>query len=173
MGPGSIVLGITAFAMMLGGILFTLVPVLGSVLSFGAPAVSLAGLIVGGIGYSQARREMASTGAPVAGMVLSGVAFLMSFAFALVCGTCNAFVTAVGTSSDLSPFLHVDTSSIPMPAPLPAPLPPPSSGAVPVAPAPPPLPPPPRAPGLPPAAGSSGLPPAPGPSGLPAAPTTP
>ncbi|MEO0322029.1 MAG: hypothetical protein AAF447_03660 [Myxococcota bacterium] len=169
MGPGSIVLGITAFAMMLGGILFTLVPVLGSVLSFGAPAVSLAGLIVGGIGYSQARREMESAGAPVAGMVLSGVAFLMSFAFALVCGTCNAFVTAVGTSSDLSPFLQVDTGSMPMPAPLP----PPSSGAVPVAPAPPPLPPPPRAPGLPPAAGSSGLPPAPAPSGLPSAATTP
>ena len=148
MGPGSIVLGIVAFVLMLGGILFTLVPIAGSVMSFGAPVVSLAGLILGGIGYSRARRDLEATGAPVAGMIINGIAFFVSLAFALVCGTCNAVVTAVGASS---PFLHVDTGSVPVPL-----TPPPAStgslpaGAAPVAPPPlPPLPPPPSAPTTP------------------------
>ncbi|MEM1416516.1 MAG: hypothetical protein AAGH15_16515 [Myxococcota bacterium] len=94
MGPGSILLALAAFLMMVGGIFLTLVPVLGSVMSFGAPVVALAGLIVGGMGYSRARREGVEGGPAIVGMVLSGTAFLLSLVFAVFCGTCNACLTA-------------------------------------------------------------------------------
>ena len=139
MGPGSIILGVIAFVCMLGGIFLTLVPVLGSLMSFGAPALALTGLIVGGLGYSQARRAQAPGGAAVAGMVISGTVFVLSLAFALVCGTCNACLTVGATSA--TPFMQIDTSAFPLPAAPPSG--PAMPGAAPVAPAPPPLPPPP------------------------------
>jgi len=93
MGPGSIVVGIVAFLFMIGGFLATPVPYLGSLLSFAAPILALAGIIMGGVAMSRAKQTGESSGAGVAGLIVNIIAFVLSLVVALTCGLCNACVT--------------------------------------------------------------------------------
>ncbi len=94
MGVGSIVLGVLALLMMFGGIVLTWLPGVGSVLSFGAPVVALAGAVLGGLAMSRSKQEGGTGGAGLAGLITSIVAFLLGLVFALTCGLCNALCTA-------------------------------------------------------------------------------
>ncbi len=90
----SLVLGGVAFLFMIGGFFLTAVPIAGSILSFGAPLLSLTGIVLGGMAMSRAKQEGGSNGVALAGLILNIVAFLLSLAVALTCGLCNACLTA-------------------------------------------------------------------------------
>ena len=83
--------------MLLGGILFSVIPYLGAMLSFGSPLVALIAIIVGGLGLKQAKEQNASTGAATAGIIVGVVSLIPGIIVALTCGLCNAAV-----SSDMS-----------------------------------------------------------------------
>ncbi|MBO6934039.1 MAG: DUF4190 domain-containing protein [Deltaproteobacteria bacterium] len=90
----SLVLGGVAFLFMIGGFFLTAVPIAGSILSFGAPLLSLTGIVLGGMAMSRAKQEGGTNGVALAGLILNIVAFLLSLAVALTCGLCNACLTA-------------------------------------------------------------------------------
>ena len=90
MGIGSIVIGIAAFLFMFGGIIFSLVPVLGWILSFLAPILAIAGTVVGGLGVARARRDGLSSGSATAGIIVNVIAFIPALIVAATCGMCNA-----------------------------------------------------------------------------------
>ena len=95
MSIASLVLGGVSFLFMIGGVFLTAVPIAGSVLSFGAPLLSLTGIVLGGMAMSQAKQQGdGSNGVALAGLILNIVAFLLSLGVALTCGLCNACVTA-------------------------------------------------------------------------------
>jgi hypothetical protein len=94
MGAASVVLGIVSMLMMFAGIVLTVIPGLGMVLSFGAPVLALAGAVLGGLAMSRARQEGESSGGALAGLILNVIAFLFGLIFALTCGLCNALCTA-------------------------------------------------------------------------------
>ena len=93
-GVGSILCGVFAFFMMVGGVFLAVVPVVGAVLSFGAVVVALAGIVLGGMGLSEAKQYGEGEGAALTGLVVSILSFLLSVVVALTCGLCNACMTA-------------------------------------------------------------------------------
>lgn len=94
MAVGSIALAVLSFIMMLAGLVATPVPILGTVLSFGAPICALAAIITGGIAMSRAKRQGESSGTALAGLILGIISFLPALLVALTCGVCNALCTA-------------------------------------------------------------------------------
>ncbi len=94
MGVGSIIVGIAAFLFMFGGFLTSVIPFLGTLLSFGAPMLALAGIVMGGLALSRAKRDGEPTGAPTAGLILNIVALIPALVVALTCGLCNACISA-------------------------------------------------------------------------------
>ena len=90
MAIASLCLGGAAFFFMIAGMLFSMVPVVGAVLSIGAPVLALFGVVTGGVAISRANQMGESSGAATAGLAVSIVAFLVSLLFALTCGLCNA-----------------------------------------------------------------------------------
>jgi hypothetical protein len=94
MGVGSIIVGIAAFLFMFGGFFTSIIPFLGTLLSFGAPLLAIAGIVLGGLGLSRAKRDGEPTGAPTAGLILNIVALIPALVIALTCGLCNACITA-------------------------------------------------------------------------------
>lgn len=94
MGVGSIIVGIAAFLFMFGGFLTSVIPFLGTVLSFGAPLLAIAGIVLGGLGLSRAKRDGQPTGAPTAGLIVNIIALIPALLIALTCGLCNACITA-------------------------------------------------------------------------------
>ncbi len=90
----SLVLGGVSFLFMIGGFFLTAVPIAGSILSFGAPLLSLTGIVLGGMAMSRAKQQGGSNGVALAGLILNIVAFLLSLAVALTCGLCNACLTS-------------------------------------------------------------------------------
>jgi len=78
---------------MLLGMIFSMVPVVGAVLSMGAPVLALFGVVTGGLAISRAKNSGDSSGLATAGLAVSIVAFLISLLFALTCGLCNACVS--------------------------------------------------------------------------------
>ena len=94
MGVGSIIVGIAAFLFMFGGFLTSVIPFLGTLLSFGAPLLAIAGIILGGLALSRAKRDGEPTGAPTAGLILNIIALIPALVIALTCGLCNACITA-------------------------------------------------------------------------------
>lgn len=94
MGVGSIVLGIAAFLFMFGGFLTSVIPVVGTLLSFAAPLLAIAGIVTGGLGLSRAKRDGEPTGTPTAGLIVSIVALIPALLVAVTCGLCNACFTA-------------------------------------------------------------------------------
>lgn len=94
MGVASIVVGIAAFLFVFGGFITSVIPFLGTLLSFGAPLLAIAGIVMGGLALSRAKRDGDRTGAPTAGLIINIVALIPALVIALTCGLCNACVTA-------------------------------------------------------------------------------
>jgi hypothetical protein len=93
MGVASSILAILAFVFLLGGMLTSLVPYVGSVLSFGAPLLALFGIVLGGVGMSRAKQHGDSDTFATLGLTLNIIAFLFGLVFALTCGLCNACIS--------------------------------------------------------------------------------
>lgn len=93
MAIASLCLGGVAFLFMIFGMIFSMVPVAGAVLSMGAPVLALFGVVTGGLAISRAKSSGDSSGMATAGLAVSIVAFLLSLVFALTCGLCNACVS--------------------------------------------------------------------------------
>ncbi|RLB56867.1 MAG: hypothetical protein DRJ42_02045 [Deltaproteobacteria bacterium] len=94
MGIASIILGVLCLLFMFGGFFLSFVPFLGTVLSFAAPLLGLAGVITGGIALSRAKAEGQPAGAATGGIIVSVVALIPSVLVALTCGLCNACMSA-------------------------------------------------------------------------------
>lgn len=95
MAIASIVLGMGAFLCMIVGFFTTGVPVVGALFSFGGPVLALAGIVTGGVAMSRSKQESGdSSGAAIAGLVVSIVGFFLSLIVALTCGLCNACLTS-------------------------------------------------------------------------------
>ena len=104
MALASLILGLLSFVFMIAGLFTSMVPFVGSALSFGAPIVGLFGLVLGGVALSRANQMGDSTGLATAGMVVSGICFVLSPVFALTCGMCNACVSTAAMNDPNSPF---------------------------------------------------------------------
>ncbi len=94
MAWGSVAVGALSFIMMVMGFFLSPVPILGSLLSFGAPVVAIAGIVMGGVAMSRAKQMGQESGAATAGLIVSIIAFFPALLVALTCGMCNACVTA-------------------------------------------------------------------------------
>jgi hypothetical protein len=106
----STVLGVLSLVCIALGVLTTPIPVLGALFSFCAPALAIAGIIVGGLAMSRAKQaarrrapaqsdagEAAAPGLPEesrnsgrTGVIISAVALLPALLTAMTCGVCNA-----------------------------------------------------------------------------------
>ncbi len=105
MGIGAIVLGIFAFICMFGGIVLTIVPFLGTMLSFLSPVLALAGIVLGGVALSRAKQGLGeSEGLAIGGLVTSIVAFVPGMLVALTCGLCNTCVTGAYLDPSIAPY---------------------------------------------------------------------
>ena len=107
MAWGALSLAIASFVCIALGVLFTPVPGLGALFSFGAPALALAGIILGGraVSQSKAAAPAVAAGGPVpapgetsglalAAVIVSALAFVPAVITALTCGACNALCAA-------------------------------------------------------------------------------
>ena len=122
----SLVCGCLAFVFVIGGFVTTSVPILGSVLSFGAPLLGLAGIVTGGISMSRAKRAGQPEGVAVAGLVVSVIGFVLGLLVALTCGLCNACATVTLGNAAQQVASAGSQGSIPFPSlpqlPVPQPL---------------------------------------------------
>jgi hypothetical protein len=91
MGLLSILLSALAVVCAGVGVLTTPIPKLGLIFAFGAPALALAGIILGGSAMSKAKRAGQTSETGRIGAILSALAFVPSVVVALTCGVCNAF----------------------------------------------------------------------------------
>jgi hypothetical protein len=91
MGLLSILLSALAVVCAGVGVLTTPIPKLGLVFAFGAPAIALAGIMLGGSAMSKAKRSGQTSETGRLGAILSAIAFVPSVVVALTCGVCNAF----------------------------------------------------------------------------------
>jgi hypothetical protein len=89
----SILLAVLAFGCTVIGFLTTPIPVVGVVFSFGAAAIALAGIMLGGKATSQAKSRGLPTDASRIAVVLNVLAFLPALLVAFTCGVCNAIVS--------------------------------------------------------------------------------
>lgn len=105
MAWGALSLAIASFVCIGLGVLFTPVPGLGALFSFGAPVLALAGIILGGRAVSRSKAAPAMAGGPVpapaetsglalAAVIASALAFVPAVITALTCGACNALCAA-------------------------------------------------------------------------------
>ena len=95
MGLLSIFLSALAVVCAGVGVLTTPIPKIGLIFAFGAPALAVAGIMVGGSAMSRAKRaggQTSETGK--LGAILSAIAFVPSLLVALTCGVCNAFFSS-------------------------------------------------------------------------------
>jgi hypothetical protein len=93
MALASILLAVLAFGCTLIGFLTTPIPVVGVVFSFGAAAIALGGIMLGGKATSQAKSRALPTDAARIAVVLNVVAFIPALLVAFTCGVCNAIVS--------------------------------------------------------------------------------
>lgn len=89
----SILLAVAAFICTLIGFLTTPIPVLGAAFSFGAAAVALGGIVLGGKSISAAKREGVPNDVGRIAVVLNVLAFIPALLVAVTCGVCNAIVS--------------------------------------------------------------------------------
>jgi len=93
---GAVLLSFVAFVCMGVGLLLTVVPIWGAVFSFGAPALAMVGMILGGRAMSEANRAGQPSGFALASVIMNALAFLPAVVVAMTCGVCNACVSAGG-----------------------------------------------------------------------------
>lgn len=93
MGVASSILAFLAFVFLMGGMVTSLVPYVGSVLSFGAPLLALFGIVLGGVGMSRAKQMGDSDTFATLGLTLNVIAFVFGLLLALTCGVCNACIS--------------------------------------------------------------------------------
>jgi hypothetical protein len=78
------------------GVVLSPIPIVGSVFAFGAAALSLGGIITGGVAMSRAKRAAQPTGIAQTGVILSALSLVPALLTALTCGVCNALVSSGG-----------------------------------------------------------------------------
>lgn len=111
LGIVSILLALAAFLFTGGGLLAVIVPVLGAIIAFAAPALALAAIVTGGVAMSRASRNRENNGTGLAGLILGMLAFVPAMFVATTCGLCNALFSA-GDFQDRSRFdFQFDTSN--------------------------------------------------------------
>jgi hypothetical protein len=93
MAIGSILLAVLAFIATVVGFLLTPIPVLGAVVSFGAAALALGGIMLGGRAVSRAKRSGVPNDVARIAVVVNVLAFVPALLVALTCGVCNALVS--------------------------------------------------------------------------------
>ncbi len=94
MALASILLAVLSFGCMAVGVVTSLVPHVGTVFSFAAPALALLGVTLGGVQLSRNKRTGERTDVARAGVILSVIAFIPGMLTALTCGVCNAVLSS-------------------------------------------------------------------------------
>jgi hypothetical protein len=89
----SILLAVVAFICTLIGFLTTPIPVVGVVFSFGAAAIALGGMLLGGRAISAAKRSGMPNDSGRIAVVLNVLAFIPALLVAITCGVCNAVMS--------------------------------------------------------------------------------
>jgi hypothetical protein len=86
----SILLSVVALLCTAAGFFTTPIPVLGTLFSFGAAAIALLGLILGGRAVTAAKQQGRLNDTARIGVVLNSLALVPALLVALTCGVCNA-----------------------------------------------------------------------------------
>lgn len=94
MGVASILLAFLAGLLCLLGFLTAWIPVVGTVLAFGAPVAALVGITLGGMAWSRAREAGRSADMPVVAVIMNVLALVPALLVAFTCGVCNALVSS-------------------------------------------------------------------------------
>ena len=93
MGLAAIILGVLSLVFLILGLFLWVIPILGPLITFGAPILGLAALICGGVAMSRAKQDGESSSAGIAGLVLGIIGLLFGIIEALTCGLCSALCT--------------------------------------------------------------------------------
>jgi hypothetical protein len=104
MAAGSLALAAVSFVCIVLGVLFAPLPGVGAVFAFGAPALALAGIILGGKAMSRDKQLGQPSGLAQAGVIASTIAMVPALLTAMTCGVCNAFCA----SGDFQVQRHFD-----------------------------------------------------------------
>ena len=86
----SILLSVVALVCTAIGFFTTPIPVLGTLFSFGAAAIAILGIVLGGRAVSAAKRRGTHNDTARIGVVLNALALVPALLVALTCGVCNA-----------------------------------------------------------------------------------
>ena len=90
----SILLSVVALLCTAVGFFTTPIPVVGTLFSFGAAAIAIAGVVVGGRAVTAAKQQGRSNDTARIGVVLSALALVPALLVALTCGLCNALFSS-------------------------------------------------------------------------------
>jgi hypothetical protein len=90
----SILLSVVAMLCTAVGFFTTPIPVLGTLFSFGAAAIALAGVVLGGRAVTAAKQRGRPNDAARIGVVLNALALVPALLVALTCGVCNALFSS-------------------------------------------------------------------------------
>jgi hypothetical protein len=90
MAAGSLALAVVSFVCIVLGVVLAPMPGVGALFAFGAPALALAGIVIGGKAMSRDKQRGASPGFAQAGVFASTIAFVPALLTAMTCGVCNA-----------------------------------------------------------------------------------
>jgi pyruvate/2-oxoglutarate dehydrogenase complex dihydrolipoamide acyltransferase (E2) component len=86
----SILLSVIALLCTAIGFFTTPIPVLGTVFSFGAAAIAIGGIVLGGRAITRAKQQGRPNDTARIGVVLNVIALVPALLVALTCGLCNA-----------------------------------------------------------------------------------
>ena len=128
---GAVLVSLLSVVCMGLGVILITVPIWGAVFAFGAPALALTGVVLGGLAMSDANKRKQPTGFALASVIMNVLAFLPASFVALTCGVCNALVSSGGLQpthvqwvNPQNPGLFVaDAGAPPPPFTEPAPMP--------------------------------------------------
>jgi hypothetical protein len=90
----SILLSVVALLCTAIGFFTTPIPVLGTVFSFGAAAIALLGVVLGGRAVSAAKRQGRTNDTARIGVISNALALVPALLVALTCGVCNALFSS-------------------------------------------------------------------------------
>jgi hypothetical protein len=100
MGAASVIVGLLGFVCALTSAFVFTVPKAGVALSVVALMLSLASIVLGGVGMSQASDKGESSALPMTGLIIGIISFMVSFVLAMTCGSCNACLTVIDSQMD-------------------------------------------------------------------------